>query len=267
MPPHSVVTGHRPNQHHPGVSDQTTGKPPSQTGLELGVVLEMTLPAAFTAEPATTPHQRRAAAAQLQVTNPLRPPVPHPVTAGPTVRTPRPLPGRFNFDLQAVNRIDAHTRQVQTNRHNIRYRGLPGRANLVLHRFQRGLTPIPRISTHPTHISAQDQLRLSGTAPPPALSLSPTLSREPASSPPASNETAPPTALSEHGANKQRLRGNREPSLPRWSVCGPHYASPGSAVSQLTDSVSPQPLYRDSNPPIPRFRSGAMSKLAHIPVS
>ena len=26
---------------------------------------------------------------------------------------------------------------------------------LAIHRFQRGLTPIPRISPHPTHVSAQ----------------------------------------------------------------------------------------------------------------
>ena len=58
-----------------------------------------------------------------------------------------------------VNRVDQHphanTRQQQTNRHNIRHRGLPGPADLVLHRFQRGLNPIPRISPHPTHNSAQ----------------------------------------------------------------------------------------------------------------
>ena len=28
---------------------------------------------------------------------------------------------------------------------------------MLLHRFQRGLTPIPRISTHPTHVSARGQ--------------------------------------------------------------------------------------------------------------
>ena len=46
----------------------------------------------------------------------------------------------------SVNGVDSHpphanTRQVQTNRHNIRHRGLLGPANLVTHRFQRGLTP------------------------------------------------------------------------------------------------------------------------------
>ncbi len=46
---------------------------------------------------------------------------------------PRPPPGRFHFDLEAVNRVHQHppytnTRQVQTNRHKIRHRGLPGPA-------------------------------------------------------------------------------------------------------------------------------------------
>ena len=42
---------------------------------------------------------------------------------------PRPPPCRFDFNLKTLNRIDPHpphanTRQVQTNRHNIRHRSL-----------------------------------------------------------------------------------------------------------------------------------------------
>ena len=160
MPAHPMMAGHRPNRHHPRVLDKTAGEPAGQPGLELGMVLEVALTTVPTAEPAPTPHQRGTAAAHPKITNPLRSPVPHFDAAEPAVGTPRPLPGRFHFHLQAVNRIDPHpqhanTPQVQTNRHNIRHRGLPGPANLVLHRFQRGLTPNPRTSTHPTHISAQ----------------------------------------------------------------------------------------------------------------
>ena len=122
MPPHLMMAGHRPYRHHLGVPDEATGEPTGEPTSELGVVLEMPLTTVPTAEPAPTPHQRRAPAAHPRVTNPLRPPVPHPGTAEPTLRAARPLPARFHLHLQAVNRIDphpqhAHTRQVQTNRH------------------------------------------------------------------------------------------------------------------------------------------------------
>ena len=129
MPPHPVMAGHRPNRHHPRICHQATSEPAGEASLELVVVLEVTLPTVPTAEPATTPNQGGATAAHPQVTNPLRPPVPHPKAAEPTMAAPRPLPSRFHFDLEAVNRIHPHpphanTRQVQTNRHNIRHRGL-----------------------------------------------------------------------------------------------------------------------------------------------
>ena len=44
MPSHPVMAGHRPNRHHPGVPDETTGEPASQAGLELGVVLKVAFP-------------------------------------------------------------------------------------------------------------------------------------------------------------------------------------------------------------------------------
>ena len=93
---------------------QTTSEPTSETTLELGVVLEMTLPAVPTAEPAATPHQRGTPAAHLQVTDPLRSPVPHPITAEPAMGTPLPPPGRFNLHLEAVNRIDQHAPHPNT---------------------------------------------------------------------------------------------------------------------------------------------------------
>ena len=163
MPPHPMMAGHRSDRHHPGVSDKTASEPPSQPALELVVVLDVTFLTVFAPEPAATPHQRRAPAAHPKITNPLRPPVPHLTTAEPTLRAPRPPPGRLHLHLQAVNRVHhnpqhPNTRQVQTNRHNIRHRGLPRPANVVLHRFQRGLNPKPRISPHPTHVSAQGQL-------------------------------------------------------------------------------------------------------------
>ena len=125
------------------------------------MVLEVTFPTVPTFEPAATPHQRGAAAAHPQVTNPLGPSVPHPIAAEPTMAAPRPLPSRFDFNLKTLNRVDQHshhtnTRQVQPNGHNIRHRGLSlDSAMLAIHRFQRGLTPIPRISPHPTHVFAQ----------------------------------------------------------------------------------------------------------------
>ena len=140
MPPNPVMTSHRPNRHHPSVLDKTAGEPADQPLLELGMVLEMTLPTVPTLEPAAAPHQRRTAAAHLQVTNPHRAPVPHLGVAQPTLRAPRPLPGRLPLHLQAdsgVHQNPPHpdTRQVQTNRHDIRHRG-----------------PQSRISTHPTHV-------------------------------------------------------------------------------------------------------------------
>ena len=145
MPPHPVMAGHRPNRHHRCVGHQTASEPAGQPGLELGMILEVPLAAVSTFEPASTPHQDHPAAAHLQVTNPLRSSVPHPIAAEPTMAAPRPFPGRSDFNLKTLNRVDQHsghanTRQVQPNGHNIRH---------------RGLTPIPRISTHPPHNSAQ----------------------------------------------------------------------------------------------------------------
>ena len=135
-------------------------EPAGEAGLELGMVLEVAFPTVPTLEPAATPNQRRATAAHPKVTNPLRSPVPHPSTLEPALAAPRPLPSRFDLHLKTINRIDPHpphanTRQVQTNGHNIRHRGLSWIGDLAIHRFQRGLTPNPRISPHPTHISAQ----------------------------------------------------------------------------------------------------------------
>ena len=126
MPAHPMMTGHRPNRHHRCVPDEAASEPARQAGSELVVVLEMPLTTVPTYEPAPTPHQRCPAAAYPKITNPLRPPVPHLGAAEPTMGAPRPLPSRFDFHLQAVNRIDPHpphpnTRQVQTNRHNIRH--------------------------------------------------------------------------------------------------------------------------------------------------
>ncbi len=128
MPTHPVMTGSRPNRHPPGVLNKTLREPASQPRPELVVVLQVPLLTVTTPEPAATPHQSRAPAAHLQVTNPLRSPVPHLGAAEPTMRTPGPLPGRFHLNLEAINGIDRHplnanTRQVQTNRHNIRHRG------------------------------------------------------------------------------------------------------------------------------------------------
>ena len=71
---------------------------------------------------------------QSQVTDPLPPPVPHPMTAEPAMRAPLPPPRRFNLDLEtvySVNESSPHpnSRQVQTNGHNIRHRGLLESAN------------------------------------------------------------------------------------------------------------------------------------------
>ncbi len=93
------------------------------------MVLKVTLPTVSTFEPAATSHQRCAASTHLQIPNPLYPSVPHPVAAEPTMAAPRPLPGRFDFNLKTLNRVDPHshhanTRQVQPYLHNIRHRGL-----------------------------------------------------------------------------------------------------------------------------------------------
>ena len=87
-------------------------------------------PAVVTAEPAASPHQRRATAAHAQVTNPLRPPVPHPDSSGnpqwghldhPRVDSTSTSRRSTEFDQYPQH---PNTRQVQANRHNIRHRGL-----------------------------------------------------------------------------------------------------------------------------------------------
>ena len=121
------------------------------------MILKVPFPTVPTFEPAATPHQRCAAAAHPQVTNPLRPSVPHPIAAEPTMAAPRPPPGRFDFNLKTLNRVDPHsrhtnTRQVQPYLHNIRHRGLSLDSAISLFtNSSEASTPIPRISPHPTH--------------------------------------------------------------------------------------------------------------------
>ena len=129
MPTHPMMAGRRSNRHPPGVLDQAVGDAAADTTSEPGVVLEVPLATVRTHKPAKAPHQRGTPPARLQVTDPLRSPVPHTTTAEPTVRAPRPLPGRFHLGLETVNRVNefspyANTPQVQTNGHNIRHRGL-----------------------------------------------------------------------------------------------------------------------------------------------
>ena len=136
-----MMAGHRPNRHHPGILDEAMGEPPSEAGSELVVVLEVTFLTVPTAEPPVAPYQSGAPARHPQVTDPLRSPVPHPLTAEPALRAPRPLPSRFHLDLRAVNRIDWHrqhadTRQPQTNGHNIKH------SEASWHR-RVGTSPIP----------------------------------------------------------------------------------------------------------------------------
>ena len=118
------------------------------------MVLEVTLPTVPTLEPAATPNQRRATAAHPQVTNPLRSPVPHPSTLEPALAAPRPLPSRFDLHLKTINRVDQHpphanTRQVQTNGHNIRHRGLSLDRRCWLFTDSSGASP-PFQGFHPT---------------------------------------------------------------------------------------------------------------------
>ena len=128
MPTHPMMAGRRPNRHPPGVSHQPLREPPSQPRPEQVMFLEVTFLTVVAPEPAATPHQGRAAAAHLQVTDPLRSTVPHLGAAEPTVRTPRPLPGRLHPHLQPINRVNRHlqhadTLQMQPHRHKIRHRG------------------------------------------------------------------------------------------------------------------------------------------------
>ena len=116
MPSHPMMTAHRPNRHHPHVSNQPIGEPARQTALELVMVLKVALPAVPTFEPAATPHQRCAAAVQLKITNPLRSLVLYLLAVEPAMAAPRPLPGRFHLHLKTLNRIDQHSRHANTPR-------------------------------------------------------------------------------------------------------------------------------------------------------
>ena len=149
-----MMAGRCPNRHHPHIRHQTTGEPAGEASFELVVVLEVTLATVPTFEPAATPHQRGAAAAHPQVTNPLRPPVPHPIAAEPTMAAPRPLPSRFDLHLKTLNRVDPHsrhanTRQVQPYLHNIRHRGLSLDRRCWLFTDSSGASP-PFQGFHPT---------------------------------------------------------------------------------------------------------------------
>ena len=77
----------------------------SQAALELGMILKVPFPTVPTFEPASTPHQRCAAAAHPKIPNPLRSPVPHPIAAEPTMAAPRPPPGRLDLHLKTLNRV------------------------------------------------------------------------------------------------------------------------------------------------------------------
>ena len=158
-----MMTRRRPNRHPAGVLHQAVDETTGETTIELGVDLEVPLAAVRTHKPATVPHQSGTPAAHLQVTDPLAAPVPHIAALEPTMRAPRPLPGRFDLDLQAVNRINQHpphanTRQVQTNGHNIRHRGLPGPANWYFTDSSEASPPIQGF--HPPHPTFSRRARL-----------------------------------------------------------------------------------------------------------
>ncbi len=68
---------------------------------------------------------------------------------------PRPPPGRSDFNLKTLNRIDPHsqhanTRQVQPNGHNIRHRGLSLDSAFGLFTDSSEASP-PFQGFHPTH--------------------------------------------------------------------------------------------------------------------
>ena len=61
MPTHPVMAGRRPSRHPPGVLHKPLSEPPTQAGLELGMVLEVTFLTVPAPEPSATPHQGRPA--------------------------------------------------------------------------------------------------------------------------------------------------------------------------------------------------------------
>ena len=65
MQTHAVTPRHTSDRYHPGVLDQTTSKPASEAGLELGVILAVTLTTVIAPEPPVAPHQRCSTAARL----------------------------------------------------------------------------------------------------------------------------------------------------------------------------------------------------------
>ena len=65
MQTHAVTPRHTSDRYHPGVLDQTTSKPASEAGLELGVILAVTLTTVVAPEPPVAPHQRCPTAARL----------------------------------------------------------------------------------------------------------------------------------------------------------------------------------------------------------
>ena len=113
-----MTTGHRPNRHHLGVLNQPTSKPTGKAGLELSMVLEMTLPTIPAPEPTPTPHQSCPTAAHLKITNPLRSPVPNPLALEPAMAAPRPLPGRFHLHHETIRAVDQHLQHATPPRCN-----------------------------------------------------------------------------------------------------------------------------------------------------
>ena len=92
MPPHPVTARQRPNRHHCGVLHQPANKPAGKAALEPVMVLDVPPPTVPTHEPPAPPEQHRAAAAHLQIPDPLHPPIPHPIAFETALRAPRPTP-------------------------------------------------------------------------------------------------------------------------------------------------------------------------------
>ena len=82
----------------------------------------MAFPAVPTAEPATTPNQRRATAAHPQVTNPLRSPVPHPSILEPVLAAPpqqqrkRGSSHRFSWSARSFSHSSPSCRHTSSTR-------------------------------------------------------------------------------------------------------------------------------------------------------
>ena len=170
MPPNPVMAGRCPNRHHPRILDEATSEPARQAGLDSAWSSRRRSP--------QFPHSNR----RRRHTRVAR----RPLTPRSRTRFARRSHTRKQRNPQWRHRYHSRADSTSTSRRSTEsastpltrtpdkckrtditsdIEASPGFGGLPNHRFQRGLNPIPRVSTHPPHISGAasiSDLRLVG---------------------------------------------------------------------------------------------------------